>query len=58
MIHLQLLIAWLRQPRNDEGAAAVEYALLVGLIAAAVASLVLALGGKVGTIFTNVTSVI
>lgn len=58
MVHLQLLIAYLRQPRNDEGAAAVEYALLVGMIAAAVAALVFALGGKVGTIFSSVTSAI
>lgn len=58
MVNLQLLIAWLRQPRNDEGAAAVEYALLVGLIAAAVAALVLALGGRVGEIFTDVTNLI
>ena len=41
--------------KNDErGASAVEYALLVGLIAAAVVAAVALFGPKLNTLFTNI----
>jgi pilus assembly protein Flp/PilA len=39
--------------RNEEGASAVEYGLLVALIAAVIVTAVLALGGTVSGILTN-----
>ena len=43
--------------RNDErGAAAVEYGLLVGLIAVAIIAAVLALGGRLDTLFDDITT--
>ena len=41
--------------RNDEGAAAVEYGLLVGLISVAIIATVLLLGTQLNTLFTAVT---
>jgi pilus assembly protein Flp/PilA len=41
---------------NERGAAAVEYGLLVGLIAVAIIAAVLALGGKLDTLFDDVTA--
>ena len=38
---------------DEEGASAVEYGLLVGLIAVAIVVAVTALGGKLSTLFTN-----
>ena len=43
---------------SERGASAVEYALLVGLIAAVVAGAVLALGSHVTTIFNNTSGCI
>ena len=40
--------------RNDEGAAAVEYGLLVGLIAIAIIATVTLLGGTLNTLFAYV----
>ena len=39
---------------REEGATAVEYALLVALIAVAIIAAVTALGGGLSTLFTNV----
>jgi pilus assembly protein Flp/PilA len=40
--------------RDETGATAVEYGLLVGLIAVAIILAVTALGGKLNTLFTNI----
>ena len=40
---------------DDRGATAVEYGLMVALIAAAIVVTVTALGGELNTLFTNVT---
>jgi pilus assembly protein Flp/PilA len=42
--------------RDDRGATAVEYGLLVGLIALVIIVAVTALGGKLNTIFQHVTT--
>jgi pilus assembly protein Flp/PilA len=42
--------------RDDRGASAVEYGLLVGLIAAVIVVAVTALGGKLNGLFTTITS--
>jgi pilus assembly protein Flp/PilA len=41
---------------KDRGATAVEYGLLVGLIAVVIIVAVTALGGQLNTLFTNITS--
>jgi pilus assembly protein Flp/PilA len=45
-----------RMSTNERGAAAVEYALLVSLIAVAIVIAVTNLGSAIATTFTNVTS--
>jgi pilus assembly protein Flp/PilA len=40
--------------RDDRGATAVEYGLMVALIAVAIAGTVGALGGELNTLFTNI----
>lgn len=40
--------------RDDEGASAVEYGLLVGLIAVVIIGAVILLGGNLNTMFQNV----
>jgi pilus assembly protein Flp/PilA len=40
--------------RDDDGAAMVEYGLLVGLIALGVAAAATTLGGNISTLFTNI----
>lgn len=42
--------------RNEEGASAVEYALLVGGIAAVVMTTIYALGGSIDTLFGSVNT--
>jgi pilus assembly protein Flp/PilA len=42
---------WLQVHRNDEGATAVEYGLMVALIAAAIVLTVTALGGGLNNLF-------
>jgi pilus assembly protein Flp/PilA len=42
--------------QGDQGATAVEYALLVALIAVAIIAAVTALGGGLNNLFTNVKS--
>jgi len=49
--YLQKIVAFIN---DDEDASAVEYGLLVGLIAVAIIAAVTALGGKLNTLFTNV----
>ncbi|AWH96638.1 Flp family type IVb pilin [Dietzia psychralcaliphila] len=43
------------EDRKDRGATAVEYGLMVGLIAVAIIALVVVLGDQLGQIFTNLT---
>ncbi|SDO20595.1 pilus assembly protein Flp/PilA [Nakamurella panacisegetis] len=45
-----------RFSKEDRGATAVEYGLLVGLIAVVIIVAVTALGGKLTTLFTSITS--
>jgi pilus assembly protein Flp/PilA len=42
--------------KDEEGAAAIEYALLVGLIAVAIVAAVTALGTKVASTFSSITT--
>jgi pilus assembly protein Flp/PilA len=42
--------------RKEDGATAVEYGLLVGLIAVVIIGAVFTLGGKLNTLFTNIGS--
>jgi pilus assembly protein Flp/PilA len=56
-----MLTTWMqylqaRLSSDEKGAAAVEYALLVSLIAVAIIAAVLALGGHLSDIFKDVTS--
>lgn len=57
---LELYVAvqsWFAGLRDEErGATAVEYGLMVGLIAAVIIIAVTALGAKINTVFTTVTS--
>ena len=43
---------------DEEGATMAEYALLLGLITVAIATVVTAFGGKTGTVITNATYVL
>ena len=45
-----------RLKREEKGATAVEYGLMVGLIAVVIIVAVTALGGRLNTLFTNVTT--
>lgn len=45
----------LRNRRNDEGATAVEYGLMVALIAAVIVGIVTTLGGQVNNAFQTVS---
>jgi pilus assembly protein Flp/PilA len=40
--------------RDDEGATAVEYGMLVALVAAVIVTVVVALGGKINAAFTTI----
>jgi pilus assembly protein Flp/PilA len=42
--------------QNEQGGGAVEYALILSLVAIAVVTTLTALGAKIGNTFTNVTS--
>ena len=44
--------------RNEEGATAVEYGLIVGLIAVVLVVAVAALSGALGTTFDNITDIL
>jgi len=53
------LYVWLQTLRDEErGATAVEYGLLVALIAAVIVLTVLALGGEINTAFQDVVDAI
>ena len=58
MPEIGLLVGYVQHLRDrmasDEGASAIEYGLIVSLIAAAVVTLVAAVGGKVVTAVQNV----
>lgn len=54
-VYAQTNLALLRR-RAEEGATAVEYGLMVALIAAVIVVAVTALGGKLNTLFTSITS--
>ena len=43
---------------DEEGAAMAEYALLLGLITVAIATVITAFGAKIGTVITNATNVL
>jgi pilus assembly protein Flp/PilA len=45
-----------RLVKNDEGAALVEYGLLVGLIAVVCITAVTLLGNQINTVFTDITT--
>jgi pilus assembly protein Flp/PilA len=53
---LTFLVAWAQIPlkRDDRGATAVEYALLIAGIAALIATAVFLLGPAISTVFTNI----
>ena len=57
LVSLQTLAA-ARLTRDDRGATAVEYGLMVALIAAAIVATVTLLGTTLNTLFTNVTTAI
>lgn len=42
--------------RDEEGATAVEYGLIVGLIAVAIVAVLLLVGGNLSTLFTTVNT--
>jgi pilus assembly protein Flp/PilA len=48
-----MLVGRVTRNRNDEGATAVEYGLMVALIAGVIVAAVFALGGTVRDAFTN-----
>ncbi len=60
MLQLFVTLQTLLTPRkrDDEGATAVEYGLMVSLIAAVIVIAVAALGTKLNGIFTSVTAAI
>ncbi len=55
-LHTLGLAAKRRLTRSDEGATAVEYGLMVGLIAVAIIVTVGLLGTELNTLFTNITN--
>ena len=54
-VTLQTLLADRIDRRDDKGATAVEYGLMVSLIAVAIVATVLALGGRLNALFTSIT---
>jgi pilus assembly protein Flp/PilA len=54
-VSLQNFLA-LQLRRDDRGATAVEYGLMVGLIAAVIVGIVTTLGGKLNTLFGTVSN--
>ncbi len=53
MIKLYIALQNLNARRDEEGASAVEYGLLVAAIAAIVVAIVFLLGGVISEVFTN-----
>jgi pilus assembly protein Flp/PilA len=66
MAEISLLVEYIRhniqhlraRTASDEGASAVEYGLIVSLIAAAVVTLVSTLGSKVAKAFTTISGIL
>ena len=57
MLKTQMFIHKLMNPlANKEGATAVEYGMMVALIAAVIVTVVATLGGQVNTAFTTVSN--
>ena len=57
MIHTLAFIAGVKDRFSSEkGATAVEYGLLVALIAAVIVAIVVTLGGQINTAFTSVST--
>jgi pilus assembly protein Flp/PilA len=54
----KLFVKFQTMINQERGATAVEYALLVGLIAVAIIGAVTALGGQLSTLFTQVKTAI
>ena len=52
---MNMLVRFLK---DEEGASMAEYALLLGLITVAIATVVTAFGAKLGTVVTNATTVL
>lgn len=50
---IQQFQMWYRVHRGDEGATAVEYGLMVALIAGAIVGIVFALGGSLHSLFSG-----
>ncbi|SFR98458.1 pilus assembly protein Flp/PilA [Agrococcus baldri] len=55
LVAAQTFVAERFDKKNDRGATAVEYGLLVGLIAVVIIVAVTALGGQLDTLFGNVS---
>lgn len=51
-----LIVMFNARNEDDKGATAVEYGLLVALIAAVIIATVVTLGGQINTAFTTITS--
>jgi len=49
---------WFQVHRNDEGATAVEYGLMVALIAGVIIGAVFALGGSLSTLFSDTSNTV
>lgn len=56
--YLQILLGAKKEQMDERGATAVEYGLLVALIAAVIVAVVLTLGQKINTAFTTVNNAI
>ena len=53
---ISLIAASETRLREEKGATAVEYGLMVGLIAAVIIATVVLLGAKLNTLFTSITT--
>ena len=53
---VKIIIDGKRAEANERGATAVEYGLLVALIAAVIVSVVVLLGGKIDTAFSTINN--
>jgi len=56
IVKFQVKVAALLRDRNDRGATAVEYGLMVALIAVVIIGAVTLLGNQLSSLFTGVTS--
>lgn len=50
------LVSYIAAKKDEKGASAVEYALLVSLIAVAIVAAVTALGGKLSSTFNSIST--